>query len=218
MAVVASKVVVLIWAVLALTGRALAVNIESTDVFQDCLNDTATCVNIALPSKELTGSIPTDIATFTALTVLNLGQNSLAGTIPTNLPTSLQELRLGFNEIGGTLPLELGLLTSLTMLDLSYNHIKGAMPPHVGNMTSLRYFLVPFNSLTGSIPTTIGSLSQLRALCVQCKTWPVWSLHVWSAHFMVMCSHASPGLLPRHPLPPSRCPTRPNPTSARAAW
>src|SRR4051812_13246054 len=54
---------------------------------------------IALPTNNLIGSLPSSIGTLTKLKVLSLGSNQLSGTIPNEIGnlTSLQTLLLGVN-------------------------------------------------------------------------------------------------------------------------
>ena len=96
---------------------------------------------------------------------LDLGQNRLAGTIPTELGflTQLTSLLLFDNALGGTLPTELGLLTNLEILDVPSNGIQGSLPSELGSLTKLQEFFVFDNSLTGTVPFQIFGRS-LRSL------------------------------------------------------
>ena len=70
---------------------------------------------------------------------LNLGNNSLSGTVPPDIGIliNLSHLHLGFNELTGTLPPELGNLTRLEFLDLSYNRLWGELPRSMTALTRL---------------------------------------------------------------------------------
>ncbi|CAB9509898.1 Leucine Rich Repeat [Seminavis robusta] len=83
----------------------------------------------------LTGSIPTELGTFSEGEVLNLAQNSLTGAIPS----------------------ELGLLSNLLWLGLSENQLSGQIPSEVGLLSNLKYLLLHQNPLTGLLPD-LGSL------------------------------------------------------------
>ena len=58
------------------------------------------------------------------ITSLDLHGNNLTGTIPSEIATlaNLSTLDLHGNQLGGTIPLEIGNMASLTYLNLSYNH------------------------------------------------------------------------------------------------
>ena len=70
---------------------------------------------------------------------LNLGNNSLSGTVPPEIGglINLSHLHLGFNQLTGTLPSELGDLTRLEFLDLSYNRLWGELPSSMNALTRL---------------------------------------------------------------------------------
>ena len=70
---------------------------------------------------------------------LNLGNNSLSGTVPpeTGGLINLSELGLGSNQLTGTVPSELGNLTRLEFLDLSYNKLWGELPSSMIVLTRL---------------------------------------------------------------------------------
>jgi len=67
------------------------------------------------------------------LTLLNLTNNKLDGTIPGNLGslTDLQELYLAHNNLSGSILEHLGNSTSLLRLDLSFNNLQGDVPVEV---------------------------------------------------------------------------------------
>ena len=73
---------------------------------------------------------------------LNLGNNSLSGTVPPDIGIliNLSHLHLGFNQLTGTLPPELGDLTRLEFLDLSYNRLWSELPSSMAALTWLTLF------------------------------------------------------------------------------
>ncbi|WP_338767116.1 choice-of-anchor D domain-containing protein [Bernardetia sp. ABR2-2B] len=108
------------------------------------------------------------------VTQLNLTNNNLVGSIPTQIGdlTALQVLRLNTiaaanpNQISGTLPTQIGNLTNLIELVLSFNQITGNIPTSIGNLTNLTELDLYGNLLSGSIPTQIGTMTSLQRFIV----------------------------------------------------
>ena len=74
---------------------------------------------------------------------------------------STGELDLGDNQISGTIPSNLGELTSLTNLSLFTNRLTGSVPSLSG-LSNLKELSLSGNSLVGTIPGTWGTLSHLE--------------------------------------------------------
>ena len=110
----------------------------------------------------LQGLIPS-IENLTSLTYLDLGSNSLFGTIPSQLCNlkSLEYLSLRHNMISGTLPTELASLSNLTTLRLNVNSISGTIPSSLGALTNLYLLNLRENGLSGTIPIELTNLHQL---------------------------------------------------------
>ena len=68
-------------------------------------------------------------------------------------------LNLENNQLTGSIPSEIGNLTNLTYLDLQYNLLTGSIPPEIGNLTNLEFLSLGYNQLTGSIPSEICDLN-----------------------------------------------------------
>ena len=97
------------------------------------------------------------------VTELNLGDNDLAGEMPTELGnlSNLEHLYLYNNQLTGEIPEELGNLSNLTVLVLSGNQLTGEIPAELGSLSSLTGLHLGSNQLTGEIPAELGSLSNL---------------------------------------------------------
>ena len=119
-----------------------------------------------LRNNNLTGTIPTELGNLINLTYLNLSYNELSGEIPEELSklTKLEHLYLGNNELSGAIPVELGKLTKLEYLDFRDNELSGAIPVELGNLANLTYLDFEINKLNGSIPVELGNLSNLTYL------------------------------------------------------
>ena len=100
------------------------------------------------------------------VTSVSLGNNSLSGTIPTELGnlTNLNDLRLHQNSLSGSIPAELGDLVNLTILYLPQNSLSGSIPPELGDLVNLQTLSLYNNSLSGTIPDELGQLSSLVTL------------------------------------------------------
>lgn len=92
-------------------------------VYKTCIGDPSNCVEIVLDSQSLSGSLPTELGTLTALTKLTLGTNALTGTFPSEvgLLVALHTLWVNDNSLSGSLPSEIALLTALTSVRVQNN-------------------------------------------------------------------------------------------------
>ncbi|PRP88693.1 putative LRR receptor-like serine/threonine-protein kinase [Planoprotostelium fungivorum] len=125
-------------------------------------------VQIVLPSRSLTGTIPSSIENLVNLTSLDLSANQLTGTIPSSIGniTSrlLIHLDLSSNRLTGTIPGTLFVSSStLSYINLSQNQLSGTLPPF-GNLTSVNLLALNTNSLSGIIHPSIGQLRSLSTL------------------------------------------------------
>ncbi len=100
------------------------------------------------------------------VTELNLYNNSLSGTLPSELGSlsNLQRLILESNSLSGTLPSELGSLSNLQRLNLYNNSLSGTLPSELGSLSNLQYLWLYSNSLSGTIPDSINALSADKRL------------------------------------------------------
>ncbi len=118
-------------------------------------------VDINLPNNNLTGTIPSDIGTLLDLEYLFLNGNNLSGPIPERLGdlVNLKMLSLGSNNLSGTIPGSLGNLEELDTLNLSSNNLSGRLPPQLGNLKNLTNLRINTNSgLTGPLPHSLTNL------------------------------------------------------------
>ncbi|XP_073034540.1 receptor protein kinase-like protein ZAR1 [Primulina eburnea] len=116
--------------------------------------------SISLPSKNLTGYIPSVVGALSFLTALDLSHNFFCGPLPHAISTlqTLVHLDLSCNNFNGSLPESLSYLTQLRgTLNLSYNAFSGEIPASYGRFPVIVSLDLRYNNLTGKIPE-VGSL------------------------------------------------------------
>jgi Leucine-rich repeat (LRR) protein len=100
------------------------------------------------------------------VTVLSLGFNRLAGSLPPEIGDlqNLQELSLGMNDLSDSIPPEIGRLANLQKLSLSMNHLSGLIPREIGDLKNLQSLTLNENQLSGPIPSAVSNLKKLDTL------------------------------------------------------
>ncbi|XP_059276972.1 receptor-like protein EIX2 [Lycium ferocissimum] len=86
---------------------------------------------------------------------IDLAENHLSGEIPMEITslTALRSLNLSRNNFTGAIPRDIGNLLMLESLDLSRNKLSCTIPPSIAEMYSLQIADFSFNNLTGKIPS-----------------------------------------------------------------
>ncbi|CAN7090222.1 unnamed protein product [Brassica rapa subsp. narinosa] len=103
------------------------------------------------------GSLPDTLSNATQLRVLSLGNNNVSGQVPESITSvaTLQLLNLSANAFTGKIPQDLSLLNNLTVLDISSNHLDGSLPQDLQG-TSLHYLNLSHNQISGDISPTFA--------------------------------------------------------------
>ena len=124
--------------------------------------------NLDLNDNQLSGTIPTQLGNLANLEKLLLTRNQLTGTIPAELAslTRLDILALGGNQLTGTIPTWLGNLANLEELYLWENELTGTIPSELGSLSNLELLSLSSNQLTGEIPPELGNLANLVHLAL----------------------------------------------------
>ncbi|KAH1031114.1 hypothetical protein J1N35_043288 [Gossypium stocksii] len=120
-----------------------------------------------LSGNNLTGPFISNFQNITSkLTLLDISDNFLHGTLPEDINLNFPELRhldLSNNNFNGNLPMFFS--DQLQMLDLSINQFQGGIPHGMtSNMSCLVYLRLSRNNLTGDLFPKNSSLPNLRWL------------------------------------------------------
>ncbi len=164
-----------------------------------CDGTGTTVQSLNLGYNNLVGTVPTTLGNLTGLTLLDLYDNKLSGSISylSNL-TKMQQAYLSINQLTGSIP-DLSGLTSLQRLDLSYNQLTGSIPLELGNLTSLGYLWLGSNHLTGSIPD-LSKLTSLYLLDLSSNqlvgSIPTWMGSLTSLHNLYLSGNQLTGAIP----------------------
>ncbi|KAL3811057.1 hypothetical protein ACHAXA_004568 [Cyclostephanos tholiformis] len=112
--------------------------------------------DIMLSNKNLTGTIPNEIAFLPRVKRLDLSDNEVTGTVPDGVygMKRLRHLYLNNNKLGGTIPPTIDNLNLAEQIYLGQNSFNGTLPPNIGTNrpNKWRFFSVYDNQLTGPIP------------------------------------------------------------------
>jgi hypothetical protein len=135
----------------------------------DC-NVNGTVTELDLTSHDLAGSIPADVALWTAINYVYLGSNRLNGTLPSSIGawTALTDFVISENQFQGQLPSSMGAWTRLASLDIYSNKFTGPLPTSIGGWwPDMVHFHASNNNFTGPLPASIGVWTNLEGFYVE---------------------------------------------------
>ncbi|XP_049354359.1 receptor kinase-like protein Xa21 [Solanum verrucosum] len=123
-------------------------------------------IALSLGENNLAGSIPSDVVKLEQLQGLYVNNNKLQGHIPEAVChlSNLVQLSLGGNELFGLIPECLGNLSMLQAIILSSNKFSSKIPLSMWKMSSLLYLIMSQNSIEGEVPQDIGGLKAIVGL------------------------------------------------------
>ncbi|PWZ06885.1 Protein STRUBBELIG-RECEPTOR FAMILY 8 [Zea mays] len=104
------------------------------------------------------------LGNFTAITSLELNNNNIGGTIPEDLPVTLQSLFLSANQLTGSIPSSLSKLENLTAMSVNGNHLNGDLPDTFDSLNRLVNLDISSNNLSGVLPSSMKNLASLTSL------------------------------------------------------
>ena len=129
--------------------------------------------SLNLARQALRGTLPTELASLSSLTTIDLNENpSLSGTLPSQLFSAASKLTHFYAfgaALSGTLPPSIGAsayggASVLQELELSECKVSGTLPTSLGAAPSLRYAFLEANRISGTLPSALANLRRLREL------------------------------------------------------
>ncbi|XP_058111209.1 probable LRR receptor-like serine/threonine-protein kinase At3g47570 [Magnolia sinica] len=115
------------------------------------------------------GSIPSAIQNLVGLTVLDIGNSFLTGTIPigVGMLNKIGELYLNGNELSGHISSSLGNITGLYELELFQNNLSGSIPSTLGKCINLQFLYLDNNNLSSDLPKQLFLISTLIQISIE---------------------------------------------------
>lgn len=153
-------------------------------------DDNAIVFTVQLPSSNLVGTLPSEIAILSDLKSFYADNNQITGTIPTEIASLechtfafeenqlsgpfrpelfspfVKNLRVHTNQLTGTIPTNLDTFADLSRLMLHTNHFTGTLPTELGIMRRVRNLDFGLNNFTGTLPTEFSNFRALEYLRV----------------------------------------------------
>eukprot|EP00978_Attheya_sp_CCMP212_P001476 scaffold3126_cov46-Attheya_sp.AAC.1 len=122
-----------------------------------------------LTENNVRGTIPRELLLVLSdeIRAIDLSGNGIWGDLPVELGEldTIEGLYLDENFIGGTLPgFELAKMTKLQNLYLAKNILTGPMPSQLSQLANLKGLTLHDNQLTGTLPSELGSMPQLELM------------------------------------------------------
>ncbi|XP_035542842.1 probable leucine-rich repeat receptor-like serine/threonine-protein kinase At3g14840 isoform X2 [Juglans regia] len=122
-------------------------------------------VELHLKGHDLSGVLPTSLVKLPHITTIDLTQNYLTGTIPSEWTSlKLNILSTSVNKLSGRIPSYLGKITTLRHLSIENNWFSGTVPPEIGKLVNLEKLILNANFLTGELPVDLTYLTNLTEL------------------------------------------------------
>ncbi|RAL42909.1 hypothetical protein DM860_009416 [Cuscuta australis] len=116
-------------------------------------------VSIIVIGANLGGELGDDLGRFSSIKIIDLSNNHIAGSIPSNLPLTLERLFLSDNNFSGSIPDSLSSLKNLSAMSLNNNHLSGEIPDSFDGLVHLFNLDLYSNNLSGRLPPSLGNLS-----------------------------------------------------------
>uniref|UniRef100_A0A5B6Z074 Protein kinase domain-containing protein n=1 Tax=Davidia involucrata TaxID=16924 RepID=A0A5B6Z074_DAVIN len=130
------------------------------------------CINtdinsIILNGANLGGELGGNLGSFSSIEVIDLSNNHIGDSIPSNLPPTMQNFFLSDNQFTGNIPSSLSSLSQLSAMSLNNNQLTGEIPDAFQGLTELVNLDLSSNNLSGQLPPSLENLSSLTTLHLQ---------------------------------------------------
>ncbi|XP_045800995.1 probable leucine-rich repeat receptor-like serine/threonine-protein kinase At3g14840 isoform X4 [Trifolium pratense] len=121
-------------------------------------------LTIDLNGQSLPGTLPPELNKLRYLQIIDLSRNYLSGTVPKEwgTMTALIKISLHGNRLTGSIPVEIANISTLQILEVWTNQMSGHLPPELGNLTKIRTLRISSNNFTGELPVTLAKLTILQ--------------------------------------------------------
>ncbi|CAL9007140.1 unnamed protein product [Prunus brigantina] len=130
----------------------------------DCWIHFKKLVFLDLSNNSLFGKIPTTMGYLFRIETLRLNNNGFVGELPSQFKNcrNLTLFNLAENKLSGSIPEWLGAsLPNLTILILQSNNFYGSIPPQLCHLKSFQLLDLSMNNISGTIPKCLNSLIAL---------------------------------------------------------
>ncbi|XAR55470.1 Non-specific serine/threonine protein kinase [Bertholletia excelsa] len=124
-------------------------------------------ISIILIGANLGGELGDNLGSFSSIKEIDLSNNHIGGSIPSNLPVTMQSLFLSDNQFTGSIPDSLSSLSQLSAMSLNDNQLTGEIPDAFQGLTILVNLDLSSNNLSGQLPPSFENLSSLTTLHLQ---------------------------------------------------
>ncbi|CAJ2659533.1 unnamed protein product [Trifolium pratense] len=121
-------------------------------------------LTIDLNGQSLPGTLPPELNKLRYLQIIDLSRNYLSGKVPKEwgTMTALIKISLHGNRLTGSIPVEIANISTLQILEVWTNQMSGHLPPELGNLTKIRTLRISSNNFTGELPVTLAKLTILQ--------------------------------------------------------
>ncbi|XP_068335368.1 protein STRUBBELIG-RECEPTOR FAMILY 3-like [Pyrus communis] len=124
-------------------------------------------LEIVLNGTNLGGELGENLGMFASIRAIDLSNNHIGGSIPSNLPATLRSFFLSGNQFTGSIPVSVASLTVLTAMSLNNNQLTGEIPDSFQGIPGLTNLDFSSNNLSGQLPPSLRSLITLTTLHLQ---------------------------------------------------
>ncbi|EEE66164.1 hypothetical protein OsJ_22241 [Oryza sativa Japonica Group] len=137
-----------------------------SELWQGVVCTGSSITSVTMNAANLGGQLG-GLGNFTSIVTINLSNNKIGGTIPEDLPVTLQHIFLSANQLTGSIPSSLAKLKNLADMSLNDNQLNGQLPDAFGSLTGLVNLDISSNNLTGVLPPSMKNLSSLTTLNIE---------------------------------------------------